>query len=340
MKALLIGGTGTISSAVSRLLVEEGWDLFLLNRGSAPERVPRGATAWTADIHDEAEVSRLLFGHTFDAVANFIVRNPEDIARDYRLFAGNTQQYLMISTEAVYRRPPAYYRLREEVPMPNPRHAYACSKAACEAALVETVHRHSFPATIVRPAHTYDERNIPLDIVPGKMSTWTVLDRIRRGMPVLVAGDGNAPWTLTHSADFARAFVGLMGNAGAVGECVHIASEEVLTWNGIYDRIGTAMNCEVKKVHVASDFLANCWPELEGSLVLDKASGICFDTSKLQRLVPGFHAQIRFDQGVRQCLKYIFSHPEMQIADERLNRFYDRVIDVQQKALALFHQPE
>lgn len=336
MKALFIGGTGTISSAVSHLAVERGWELFLLNRGNAKERTAMGAISLIGDIRDEPTIVNLLQGYHFDVVVDFVVSKPEDVERDYRLFSQITKQYILISTEAVYCRPSSYFCIKEDHPIPNKGNAYACSKAACEEIALRKYQENNFPVTIVRPAHTYDERNIPVDIVPGKISTWTVIDRIRRGLPILVAGDGNSLWSMIHCTDFAFAFLGLMGNANAIGECVHIASEEVLTWNSIYDRIGSALDCTVNKVHVSSDFLAACWPELMGPLVLDKASGVCFDISKLKRLVPGFQTTIRYDQGVRQCLQYILSHQEAQIIDENLNRFYEHVLNVQQQAITQF----
>jgi nucleoside-diphosphate-sugar epimerase len=272
----------------------------------------------------------------FDVVVDFIVQRTEQAERDYRLFAGKTGQYILISSEAVYQRPPNYYRIDESTPLSNPKYPYACRKTACEGLLFQKYREQGFPLTIVRPAHTYDERNIPLDIVPGSDSTWQVLSRIRDGKPVLVAGDGNGLWTMTHCEDFAKGFAGLMGNYAAIGESVHITSDEALTWDGIYDRIGAALGMPVHKVHVASEFLASCWPDIEGPLVLDKASGICFDNSKIKRLVPGFRAEIRYDQGVRRCVDYILSHPDLQIPDEKLDRFYDKVIEAQEKALTFF----
>jgi nucleoside-diphosphate-sugar epimerase len=336
MKALFIGGTGTISTAISKLAIKKGWELYLLNRGNRSDRVPEEAKLITADINDEETVSKLICNLKFDVVADFIAFTPSHIERDFRLFSNKTNQYIFISSESAYQKPLSCYKITESTPLSNRYYPYSRGKIACEELLSKKYREDNFPITIVRPGHTYDERNVPLDIVPGKCSSWQIIDRIIKNKPVVVVGDGTSLWTVTHSSDFAKAFVGVMSNRAAIGESVHITSDEVLTWNDIYDCIGTALNVEVKKVHVSSEFLAACWPELEGCLIGDKSNCAVFDNSKIKRLVPDYIATMRFDQGVRLCIKNILSHPELQILDEELDRFLDNVIMVQQEALISF----
>jgi NAD dependent epimerase/dehydratase family. len=335
MRALFIGGTGTISSAVSRLAVEKGWELYLLNRGNCPERVPAGAKVIKCDIGNESEVSRLIADMTFDVVADFIAYVPEQVERDIRLFSGKTFQYIFISSASAYQKPLAHYRITEGTPLANPYWEYSRNKIACEERLMREYREKGFPVTIVRPSHTYDERKVPV-AVHGKKGSWQVIDRMLKGKPVIVHGDGLSLWTLTHNTDFAKAFVGIMANPAAIGEAVHITSDETLTWNAIYDAIGRALGVTVKKVHVPSGFLAACDPEYEGTLLGDKAYSVVFDNSKIKRLVPGFTATVRFDQGVRMSLEYIMSHPELQVPDEEFDRFCDRVIEAWDKALEFF----
>ena len=335
MRALFIGGTGTISSAIFRLAAEMGWELYLLNRGSRPERVPAGARVIQCDIDQESEAVRLIGGMTFDVVADFIAYVPQQVERDIRLFTGKTSQYIFISSASAYQKPLSHYRITESTPLANPYWEYSRDKIACEERLMLEYRQKGFPVTIVRPSHTYDERNVPL-AVHGRKGSWQVIDRIIKGKPVIIHGDGSSLWTLTYNTDFAKAFVGIMANPAAIGEAVHITSDESLTWNSIYDCIGRALGVTVKKVHVSSDFLAACDPELYGSLLGDKTYSVVFDNSKIKRLVPGFTATMRFDQGVRLSIEYILSHPELQVADEEFDSFCDKIIAAQNQALEIF----
>ena len=335
MKALFIGGTGTISGAISKLAVQRGWELYLLNRGNDMAKVPKGANSIIADINDVEGVSKLISNMKFDVVADFIAFVPSQIERDIKLFSEKTKQFIFISSASAYQKPLSHYKITESTPLANSYWKYSRDKIACEARLMEEYRNKRFPITIVRPSHTYDERSIPL-AVQGNNGSWQVIDRILKGKPVIIHGDGSSLWTLTHSSDLAKGFVGLMGNHSAIGEAVQITSDEALTWDKIYDCIGDALDVEVKKVHVATDFLVACQPDLEGGLIGDKTNTVVFDNSKIKRLVPDYTATIRFDQGVRQCVDYLLSHPQLQIPDEQFDRFCDNIIEVQQEAIKIF----
>ena len=335
MKALFIGGTGTISSAISKLAVEKNWDLYLLNRGNKTDRIPEKASVIKADINHEETVAELIKDMKFDVVVDFIAYSPEQIKRDIRIFSKKTKQFIFISSASAYQKPLSHYKITESTPLDNPYWKYSRDKIVCEEILMEEYRKNKFPITIVRPSHTYDERSIPTAI-HGKKGSWQVIDRIIKGKPVIIHGDGSSLWTLTHSSDFAKAFVGLMGNGGAIGESVQITSDESLTWNRIYDCIGEALDVEVKKMHVSTDFLVACQADLEGGLVGDKSNSVVFDNTKIKRLVPDYAATTRFDQGVRQCVEYILSHPEVQVEDKEFDLFCDNVIKVQQHAEELF----
>ncbi|MCI2256120.1 SDR family oxidoreductase [Domibacillus sp. PGB-M46] len=337
MKALFIGGTGTISSAVSKRVVEKGWDLYLLNRGNRLDQVPEGATVIKGDIQDEKAVAELIKDFHFDVVADFIAFKPEHIERDIRLFTNKTKQFIFISSASAYQKPLSYYRTSESTPLSNPYWEYSQDKIACEEVLMAEYRNNQFPVTIVRPSHTYGEQKVPVAFY-GKNGSWQVVERIRQGKPVIIHGDGTSLWTLTHNTDFAKAFVGLMANQGAIGEAVHITSDEALPWNKIYDCIGAVFNVEVKKIHVATDFLVGCRPDLEGPLLGDKAGCAVFDNGKIKRLVPDFIATKRFDEGVREAIEHILAHPELQKTDEEFDRFCDRLIEAQQIALSTFKQ--
>jgi len=327
MKVLLIGGTGTISSAVTRQLAERGCELVLLNRGSRNDGLPEGVRVIQADIGDEERVARLLDGQTFDVVADFIAFKPEDAERDWRLFAGRTKQYIFVSSASVYQTPPADYRITEGTTLSNPVWEYSQNKLACEEFLFRQYRESGFPVTVVRPSHTYGDRNIPL-AVSGRKGSWQVARRMLEGKPVIIHGDGTSLWTLTHNSDFAKGFIGLMGNIHAIGEAVHITSDETLTWNQIYETVADALGVKLKAVHVASEFLAAASPPVDyrGTLLSDKALSVVFDNTKLKRLVPGFVATTRFDQGIRQTVKNILEHPELQVEDPEFDAWCDKVI--------------
>ncbi|MBR3874865.1 MAG: SDR family oxidoreductase [Clostridia bacterium] len=333
MKALFIGGTGTISTEISKLCVQKGWDLTLLNRGNASSRVPEGARVLCADIHDEQAVASVLGDETFDVVADFIAFTPEHVERDIRLFTGKTQQYLFISSASAYQKPLSSPWITEGTPLHNPYWEYSRNKIACEDVLMKAYHDHLFPVTIVRPSHTYCERSVPVAL-HGTYGSYQVLERIRQGKKIIVPGDGATLWTVTHSRDFAVAFEGLMGNAHAMGEIFHITSDESLTWNQIYETIGRVLGKEVKMVHIASETLGMLSPEWVGALTGDKSNTVLFDNTKIKRAVPQFNASIRFDQGVREALDYIYSHEECQTPDPRFDAWCDEVIEKYESMIA------
>ncbi|MCY0876029.1 MAG: SDR family oxidoreductase [Firmicutes bacterium] len=333
MKALLIGGTGIISTAITRQLLEQGCDLYVLNRGQRSDRLPAGVRVLTADIHDEASVARVIAGTEWDVVADFIAFEKADVERDYRLFHGRTRQFIFISSASAYQTPLSDYRVTEGTPLSNPQWQYSRNKIACEDYLLEQYRNSGFPITIVRPSHTYDERSIPLG-VHGQRGSWQVAKRMLAGKPVIIHGDGTSLWTMTHNSDFARGFIGLMGNLHAIGEAVHITSDETLTWNQIYESIADALGVKLRAVHVASEFLAACSDvDYRGGLLGDKANSVVFDNAKIKRLVPGFVATTRFDQGIKETVAYILAHPECQVDDPAFDAWCDRVIMVTSKAL-------
>lgn len=327
MKALFIGGTGTISTEISKLCIARGWDLTLLNRGHSSSRVPQGARVICADIHDEASVRRAIGNDRYDVVADFIAFHTADVERDIRLFSGKTRQYFFISSASAYQKPLSSPWITEGTPLHNPFWQYSRDKIACENRLMQAYYEEDFPVTIIRPSHTYCERGVPVAL-HGANGSFQVLERIRQGKKVIVPGDGTTLWTMTHSRDFAVAFVGLMGNVHARGETFHITSDESLTWNQVYSTIGEALGVQPKIVHIASDTLAAICSACVGNLLGDKSNTVIFDNSKIKRAVPEFCASIRYDQGVREAIEYIYSHPECQRPDPEFDQWCDQVIEI------------
>ena len=334
MRILLIGGTGTISSAITRQLAATGHDLWLINRGSRKNEVPENVKQVICDINDEAEVLRQIGDTTFDAVGEFIGFLPSQVERDIRLFEGRTRQYVYISSASAYNKPAANHVITEGTTLANPHWQYSRDKIACEELLMRAWRERGFPVTIVRPSHTYCERSVPVS-VHGPKGSWQVLKRMMEGKPVIVNGDGSSLWTLTWNEDFARGYIGLLGNPKAIGEAFQIMSDEQLTWNQIYECVGRALGVTPKLYHVASDFLIATSPkayDLEGSLIGDKSVTVVFDCTKLKRAVPGFQATTRFDEGVRRCVAHILTHPELQTEDPEFDTWCDRVINALEQA--------
>lgn len=332
MKALLIGGTGTISMAITKQLVMMGHDVWLLNRGNRSEELPEGVNVIVSDISDEAATAAKLGDMKFDVVCEFIGFVKSQLERDYRLFKDRTKQYMYISSASAYQKPVANYRINEGTPLANPYWEYSRNKIECEEYLMELYRNEKFPITIIRPSHTYDERSIPLG-VHGDKGSWQVVKRMLEGKPVILHGDGTTLWTMTHNSDFAKGFIGLMGNIHAIGEVFQITSDESITWNQVYQGIADALGVEWTPYYVASDFLnAVSDYDFEGSLIGDKANSVVFDNSKLKRAVPDFVATVRFDQGVKMVVDYVMSHPEYQKEDPEFDAWCDRVIAALEQA--------
>lgn len=334
MKILMIGGTGTISSAITRQLSAEGHDLWLLNRGNRKNEVPTSVRQVIVDIDNTEEVLRQIDGELFDAVCEFIGFLPSQVERDIHLFKGRTRQYVYISSASAYNKPAASHVIVEGTALANPYWEYSRNKIACEDLLMKAYREEGFPVTIIRPSHTYCERAVPVS-VHGPKGSWPVLKRMIDGKPVIVHGDGSSLWTLTWNEDFARGFIGLLGNPKAIGEPFQIMSDESLTWNQIYQCVANALGVDFKPYHVASDFLSVVAPEpydFTGNLLGDKAVTVVFDCAKLKRAVPGFQATVRFDEGVRRCVAYLKAHPELQVEDPEFDRWCDCVIEAQETA--------
>ena len=338
MKALFIGGTGTISMAIVRRLAEKtDWEVWLLNRGRRAADVPEGVRTITADMNDEADVAEKLQGMFFDTVCEFIGFTVDQVERDWRLFKGKTRQYIYISSASAYLKPAAGYVITEGTTLANPYWEYSRNKIASEEFLMKKHREEGFPVTIVRPSHTYDERSVPL-AVHGRNGSWQVIRRIMEGKPVIIPGDGSSLWTLTFNTDFARGFVGLMGNRHAIGEAFQITGDETLTWDQVYRTVADALDKELAAYHVSADFLAETGKkygyDYAGELLGDKSVSVVFDNRKLKRAVPDMRTTVPFHVGVRKALDYILDHPECQREDPDFDAYCDRVIAALEKAKA------
>jgi nucleoside-diphosphate-sugar epimerase len=323
MKILFIGGTGFISTSVSKLAIERGYELFLLNRGQSRQTLD-GARRLTADFHQPGEVRAALGDLQFDCVVDWIAYTPADIERDLALFRGRTKQFIFISSASAYQKPASHHVIRESTPLHNPFWDYSRNKIACEERLTRAWREEGFPATIVRPSLTYGDANFPIAL--GGWGCYTLADRMKKGQPVIVHGDGSSLWVVTRASDFARGFCGLLANPQSVGDVFHITSDEVLTWNQIYETIADALGVQANIVHISSDFIVKVDPTLAGPLLGDKSWSVVFDNSKIKEFVPGYQAVVPFRQGIRQTIAWFEAEKSRQRVDAAVNAQLERIL--------------
>lgn len=329
MKVCFIGGTGSISTAISRKLLSEGHDLYLINRGNRSDIFGDCDNLHNivCDVNDEQALVKALEGLKFDSVCDFIGFVPEQVQRDYRVFKNITNQYMYISSASAYAKPVQDYVITEGTSLVNPYWEYSRNKIACEDFLMKMYREEGFPVTIIRPSHTYDERSVPLG-VHGSKGSYQVIKRMLEGKPVIIHGDGTSLWHMTFNEDFAKGFTGLIGNPHTIGEAFQITNDETLTWNQIYSTIARKLGVEFKPYYVSSRFLADVSDyDFEGGLIGDKSNSVVFNNAKLKHAVPGLNMNIRFEEGIGRTIDYVLLHPECQIEDPEFDAWCDKVIE-------------
>ena len=333
MRILLIGGTGTISTAITALLAKRGTDqVWVLNRGNRANSLPEGVGQIVADAYDKDSFSKAVDGLEFDVAGYFIGFDVKQVAIAHDVLSGKVKQFIYISSASAYEKPPKNWLITEDTPLVNPFWEYSRKKAECEKYLMDRYSSEGFPVTIVRPSHTYCERSTPVGM-HGSKGSWAVLKRMIDGKPVIVHGDGTSLWTMTDSRDFAKAFVGLFGKEQAIGQAFHITSDESIPWNQIYTEIAEALSIalgrEIRPIlkHVSSDTIiregVRFGYDMEGNLLGDKSNSVVFDNSKVKSVVPDFHAEISHRDGTIRAVKFMLDHPELQVEDPEFDSFCD-----------------
>jgi nucleoside-diphosphate-sugar epimerase len=322
MKVLFIGGTGIISTACVSLAIERGIEMSLLNRGQTTSRpIPKDVKLLRGDIRDHESAKAALNGHSFDAVVDWVAFTPDHIETDLELFRGRVGQYIFISSASVYQKPIAQLPITESTPLHNPIWKYSQDKIACEERLMLAYRSENFPMTIVRPSHTYDPSLSPIH------GGYTMIDRMRQDKPVIVHGDGTSLWVMTHHTDFAKGFVGLVGNPQAIGDAIQIMSDELLTWNQIYEMMAQAAGVEQPRlVHVPSELIAAYDQDWGDSLLGDKAYSVIFDNTKIKRLVPDYVASTPFATGAQEIMNWFDAEPSRRQIDRELDQTIDRLL--------------
>jgi nucleoside-diphosphate-sugar epimerase len=322
MRILFIGGTGIISSACVKLAAHQNKDISLYVRGLSQLKrpVPAGTKTFQGDINNEAQAARFFNENPFDIIVNWVAFTPDQVERDMRLLQGKVRQYVFISSASAYQKPVKQLPITEETPLENPYWAYSRNKKACEEALMKAHREKGFPVTIVRPSHTYDKTLLPFE------GGYTIVDRMLKGKPVIIHGDGTSLWVLTHHDDFARGFVPLLGNPAAIGEAFHITSDRLLNWNQIYEITANAFGVDMQAVHVPSEVIARYDSDWGASLLGDKTHSVIFDNSKIKAFVPDFQAVISFSEGIKDIAKW-YQQPENQVVDEKFSSRIDQIVE-------------
>ncbi len=320
MKVLFIGGTGVISSECSKLCIEKGMDLFLLNRGKSFRTAPEKACVINADIRDVYAVQKAIAGQRFDVVVDWIAFNEEHVKNDFQIFNNLTEQYVFISSASAYQKPIPKLPITEETPLENHFWAYSRAKIDCEKYLMRMHRENGFPVTIVRPSHTYDQTKNPLRI------DYLPFHRMKENKPIIIHDDGNSLWTLTHTRDFAKGFVGLLGNKNTIGEAYQITSDETLTWNEIASLLADKAGYDLKIAHIPAEFIKKYDDEWGDGLLGDKAHSVKFDNSKIRKIVPEFNPQIKYADGAAEIADWYVHKKMNQYVDSNLDQLMDKII--------------
>jgi nucleoside-diphosphate-sugar epimerase len=321
MKILFIGGTGVISSECSKLCIKKGMELFLLNRGISKRNVPSEAKIIAGDIRNVEAIKNTLKNYSFDVVVDWIAFTEDHVKADHEIFNGKTGQYIFISSASVYQKPIPTLPITEETPIDNKFWAYSRAKIECENYLMKAYREENFPVTICRPSHTYDKTKNPLRV------DYLPFYRMKNGKPIILHDDGNSLWTLTHSKDFAKGFVGLLGKNEAIGEVYQITSDETLTWNQIARLLADKAGYELKVAYIPSEFIKKYDDEWGDGLLGDKAYSVKFDNSKIKKLVPEFQCTIPFSKGAEEIADWYVNRKENQVVDEKLDAKMDEIIN-------------
>lgn len=323
MRVLIVGGTGLISTAITRQLVARGDEVVLYNRGQRQAEIPP-VQRIVGDRNDcaafEAQVAK---AGRFDAAIDMVCFRPEQAESAIRAFRGRAEHYVFCSTVDVYTKPAPRYPVREDAPrVPSPTFPYAFEKARCER-LLEAAHAQGdLCVTMIRPAWTYGEGGTMLHTFG-----WGTyyLDRLCRGEPIIVHGDGTSFWTACHRDDVARAFAGALGNAEAYGKAYHVTGEEWLTWNAIHYAVAEALGApRPQLVHIPTDLLGRVAPRAAEWCVENFCYNNIFDNTAARRDL-GFAYTIPFAAGIRRVIAHLEANEGFEDSDEY--PFYDRILE-------------
>lgn len=325
MKVLFVGGSGIISTQVSRLAIEKGIDLYVLNRGNKNNKLPEKVKILQGDIHNKNEIKQLLKDMYFDSIVSWISFTVDDVKRDYELYNGHTKQFIFISSASAYFKPIPFIPITEEIPLGNKYWEYSDNKRKCEAYLL-SIHHKDFNVTIIRPSHTYDET-----MLVSQFSSWshpyTMINRMLKGKPIIMPDDGKNLWTLTYSGDFAYAFVDVLGNEKTYGNYYHLTGDKAYTWEQINQFTCDAVGVKPNLIYIPMDFILKHFPEFTAEIYGDKYSSTTFDNSKIKAVAEHYQSVTEYRDIVKLAVKRFTSNPDLQTVDQEFDLRYDQLIE-------------
>lgn len=331
MKILIIGGTGLISTSITRELLERGDEITLVNRGKTEHRFPGDVKTIVADRNNfDAFEQQMKDVGTFDCVIDMVCYTPEQAESAVRAFKGRIGHFIFCSTVDVYSKPPERFPVMEN----ESRIAaseYGRNKVKCEDIFFLAGERGEFAVTNLRPAHTYSDVG---SIVHSFGWSTSLIDRIRRGKPIVVHGDGQALWVSCHADDVGHGFVMACGNSRAYGKAYHLTGEEWQSWDQYHYRVAEAIDApKPTLVHIPSDILVQlAWQQTLVTYENFQYSNILDNSAAKADL--DFHYTVTWNQGVKRTVHWLEEHGRIINSDEE--PFYDRVIDKWQAMTAEF----
>lgn len=308
MKALIIGGTGIISSEVCYRALDKGYDVYILNRGRNKHMIDKRANLIVADVVNNSveDIRAKLGDNYFDVVVDFLVLECNALKKHLEFLKDKCKQYIFISSATAYNKSSEDEVITENTPIGNPKWEYAYNKYLCEKYLEENIDKYNMVYTTVRPYVTYGKTRVPFAIIPGG-ANYTLINRIENGKPVVLWDNGKAICTLTHTKDFAVGMVGLWGNDKAYGQAFHITSDFTQNWKEVLDKIISAVGVNAPVISMPSTYIADKLPEYSGVLFGDKGTNMIFDNSKLKEACPEFKSTIKFEDGIKDTVAYFRS---------------------------------
>ncbi|GAB4441644.1 MAG: SDR family oxidoreductase [Anaerolineae bacterium] len=322
MKVLIIGGTGLISTAISREFLARGADLTLYNRGKTPARLPGGAKVLHGDRNDFAAFARQMQeAGPFDCVIDMVCFTPAQAESAVQAFKGRVGHFIFCSTVNVYSKPARRYPITEAEPRMNVNDDYGMDKARCEDIFMAAHARGDFAATNIRPAQTYGEGGV---IIHTLGWSTTYIDRIRKGKPIIVHGDGTSLWVPCHIDDVGHAFVHAAGNPQTFGKSYHVTGEEWLTWNQYHQQVAAALGApEPELVHIPTALLGRIAPRRVAATVNNFSENNIFDNTAAKTDLD-FHYTVPWVEGVRRTVAWLDANQRIANSDD--DPFDDRII--------------
>ena len=326
MKLLLVGGTGVLSTAITNEALKQGATVYMINRGNRKEIIPEGVILFESDINDRKKILSLLDGHSFDAVIDFLCYNEKQIDYSFNIFKNLVDQYVFISSCAVYNTAVCENECYEDSPKPLLIWPYSVNKLKCESFLMKLATQANIPYTIIRPAVTYGNTRIPYGIMPKYGYHGTIIERIKNGKPIIVWDEGETRCNITHVEDFAIGVIGLLKNTNAYNEAFNVCGNESPSWKEVLDELSEVLNQEINIFNLSSKEYGYEIPARKGEIIGGRAINAINSNRKLKEVLPSFKQTISLKEGLKKTVDYYLSNNYIYGIDYAFDADTDRII--------------